>query len=175
MTASSKAAMARALSVASLAYGQELERNRVAIYCECLADLDVEDVEDALRRLIAVSKWWPSVAEIREEVAMLAVADLPEPELAWAEVLRAVARDGAYRAPCFEHEEIAEAVRAIGWRDICLEANVTSTRARFIDAYTAVRRRAKRGAQLGVLAGGPSAKRVGGQVRLGQLKLGGGK
>ena len=52
-------------------------------------------------------------------------------------VQRAIGRIGSYQAPQFDCDEVQAAVEAIGWRAICLDENLSATRARWIDAYKA--------------------------------------
>jgi hypothetical protein len=63
----------------------EFPDRTVAVYTEALADLDDRAVVEAVRGLLAESKYLPSIAEIREEVAE-AILDLPSPEQAWSMV-----------------------------------------------------------------------------------------
>lgn len=118
---------------------QEIGAATIEAYSTMLADVDFLAVQEAIKRLICTSKWFPAIAEIREEIAKGATAGLPPVELAWGEVWKAISRYGMNRTPQFSCPEVAAAVDAIGWRHICLDENVTSTRARFTDAYRAVR------------------------------------
>jgi hypothetical protein len=108
------------------------------VYALTLNDLAYEDVKQAVAKLIQTSKWLPTVAEIRSLIVEER-ASLPAPEVAWGEVQRAIGRVGSYMTPVFECEEIDRAVRVLGWKNICLDENVASTRARFVDAYRALR------------------------------------
>ena len=89
---------------------EEVGPDRLQMYCEMLEDLDHEGAQFAVRRLVAKSKWFPAIAEIREEYAREST-DGCAPELAWSEVLSAVSRHGRYRQPTFDDGKIAL------WRD----------------------------------------------------------
>ena len=117
----------------------EVTQETILAYATMLADIEAEAGSAAIKRLICKSKWFPAIAEIRAEVAEAATIGMPAVELAWGEVYQAISKYGMNRAPQFSCPEVAAAVRAIGWRHICLDPNVTSTRARFTDAYRAVR------------------------------------
>jgi len=136
---------------------QNVTSATIELYAEMLVDLDRDDVRRAVGCLVAMSKWFPTVAEIREAVAGAAVDGLPDAGVAWGEVRKAVSRFGSYRVPEFSCPEVASAVEVVGWATICLDENVMSTRARFVDAYRAIRERVKRGEQLGEFA--PAALR----------------
>jgi hypothetical protein len=65
------------------------------------------------------STFFPAIAELRRDVAA-AVLDLPTPEAAWAEIRQGFSDGGIYREPGWSCAPLAEAVRAIGWRTLCL-------------------------------------------------------
>lgn len=119
---------------------QPLDADAIRIWPTLLADLQFSAVSSAVTRLAKTSKWLPTVAEIRAEVVEERT-DLPEAEVAWGYVWRAISKYGERQRPKFEHAEILQAVDAIGWSSICLDENVASTRARFTDAYRAIRAR----------------------------------
>lgn len=144
---------AKILTVLKASYPrQELTSATVSAYSAMLADLPYESVDAAVRRLIASSKWFPTIAEIRSEVAEGKIAELPAAEVAWGEVRKAISKFGYYRVPVFKHEAIARAVDVIGWDTICLDENVAATRKRFIDAYASYRGEERRTAVLGRFA-----------------------
>lgn len=148
---------------------QPIQRETVAAYSLMLADLDFEAVKRATLRLATSSRHFPTVAEIRDELVSEDLADMPEPELAWGVVKRAIGLVGYSREPEFDDEAIGEAVEAIGWRTICLDENEMSTRARFIDAYRAVYRRERRQAAQGPHALPGGRKELSGRVRAKEL------
>lgn len=117
---------------------QEVLPETAEVYAAMLADLPFEEAKAAVTRLVQTSKWFPAISEIRERVAESRCA-LDPPELAWGEVQKAISRVGAYHQPLFENPAVQCAVNAIGWRNICLDENLSATRARFIDAYRASR------------------------------------
>jgi hypothetical protein len=104
-----------------------------------LADLDYAVANAAAERLIATSKWIPTIAEIREAcLAITAGPKVPGGE-AWGAVMRAIGRFGAYRTPGVEfnlEDPIAQrCVLSLGWRELCLSENAIADRARFIELY----------------------------------------
>ncbi len=151
----------------------EIGQETLLAYASMLSDVDAQDAKTAVERLICTSKWFPTVAEIRAEVADAATAGLPAVELAWGEVHRAIGEVGHYQVPAFSCPEIASAVRAIGWRHICLDKNVTSTRSRFTDAYRAIRTGKVEAVQLGAHAPGRERIAAGPQKPVFQIMKGG--
>jgi hypothetical protein len=106
-----------------------------AVYEHMLADVDASVVQAVLERLIATSKFLPSVAEIRAAVNELHAGPKRPGGDAWGDVLRAISRFGSYRLPVFDDPLVDRAVAALGWRDLCLSENSTADRARFIQLY----------------------------------------
>lgn len=123
-----------------------------------LVDLPTEPLQRSVLRLVQVSKFFPTVAEIRDEVASL-ICQLPEVGEAWAEVNRAILAVGHMRKPEFSHPLIDEAVRQLGWVDICMSETPTSDRAKFFEAYNQLRRFAWREAVVVAELAKPSAMR----------------
>lgn len=105
------------------------------VYERMLADLDYATANAAVERLLATSKWIPTVAEIRETALTLGSGETRPGGDAWGDVLAAVGRYGCYRSPAFEDPLVAKCVDALGWREICLSENQVADRARFIQLY----------------------------------------
>lgn len=146
---------------------QAMGQASIRAYASMLGDLDYPETDAAVRRIICSSKWLPSIAEVRAEVAE-AACGLEPGEMAWGEVQRAIGRWGAARTPEWSTPELAAAVGDIGWRNICHDTNVASTRARLIEAYRARRERALDGSRLGKYS--PGKRRLdGGSVALKEL------
>ena len=115
---------------------------REAMYVRLIEDLDIDSVLDAVTRLVARSKWFPTIAEIRSEVAV-AIVDAEPAEIAWGEV-RAVIRD---RKPnVFDNPFITQTVRSMGWAEI--QRAGASDRKQFLKTYEALVQRAIEDIQL---------------------------
>ncbi len=139
---------------------EQVEPSRLRMYCELLADLEIETAMAALRRVVAKSEWFPSVAAIRGECAIAALDAYPEPELAWGEVLSEIRRVGMNREPAFANPHTAAAVDAMGWRDLCLSSEGdVAVRAQFREAYRASRDRAMNDARVPAVARTPDQRR----------------
>jgi hypothetical protein len=106
----------------------------VAMYGTMLADLDDQEVLDAVGRLCKRSRFLPTIADIREEVAE-AVLRLPSPEEAWDIATTGRLRDAA--------PEVHAAAEAVGGRwGILTTGNPTTVRAQFLKGYAERRRNA---------------------------------
>lgn len=110
-----------------------------AVYVRMLADLDYDAASAALARLVATSKFPPSIAEIREATLAMLNGEVRAGGEAWGDVLKAIGRYGRNRLPGqdfkFDDPTVAECVAALKWREICDSENQEADRARFIQLY----------------------------------------
>lgn len=122
--------MANAIGILRDAYPrQQFPDRTVALYGAALADLDGNEVAEAVGRLIRTSAFLPSIAEIRREVAE-ARAALPTPEEAWT-----IVHQPRAKIP----PEIRGALDDVGGRYAIRTGTPERTRRMFLDAYTARR------------------------------------
>ena len=107
----------------------------VAVYVELIIDLDKQTAQNALRGLLMVSEFAPSVAGIRKKVLELQ-GGLPLTKTeAWESIMDYVRRYGIYERPAIKDDVVAEVVRAIGYREICQSTNTDTIRAQFLRLY----------------------------------------
>lgn len=137
----------------------EINAETTRIYCEMLADLDASEATNAVKHLLATSKFFPSIAEIR---AMLATRQeqLPASEAAWGEVRKAISSQGRYRTPQFSHPAISHTVDVIGWETICSSEAIGVERAHFLRCYEDYCARHVQAAQLGRLLPTPEPRKA---------------
>jgi hypothetical protein len=119
------------------------------VYENMLADLDAQLARKAVTRLISVSKFMPTVAEIRAAAAELQHGPLRSGGEAWGDVLSEIRRIGIYAAPRFADPIVADLVRRWGWRALC-DGHGDADRARFIDTYDAIALRARQDVVSGI-------------------------
>lgn len=135
----------RVFGMLSAAYPQAgVTAATLAVYVRYLADLDGQILDSAAADCITRSRFFPTVAEIREAAAQ--VRELrygaPSPGEAWQEVTAAFREVGNWGTPSWSHPRIAEAVRQVGgWRNLCLSDNQAADRARFLELYSEAARR----------------------------------
>lgn len=111
----------------------------IRLYCRALADLDADDLRDAVDRLVATEKWFPTVADIRASCAERS-CKAPAAADAWAEVMRAVGTVGRYRVPQWSHVAVERAVEGLGgWQAICDSEDNMADRAHFLRLYAETR------------------------------------
>lgn len=105
-----------------------------------LDDVPYELAQQAVRHLIRNARFFPRPAEVREAALKLA-RPIPAPQEAWQVVMAEMRRIGSYGQPQFEMPEIAAAVKALGWRNLCMSDDVDRMAKRFEDAYSAMTKR----------------------------------
>ena len=115
----------------------------VQLYARFLVDVKLDDAIAAVAKWIAREQRFPLISELREACANAAGDGAPDADQAFAEVLRAVAKWGAWGEPQFTHSAIRDAVNAIGWRSLCLTetGDHGTLRAHFRSAYDAAKKR----------------------------------
>lgn len=116
-----------------------------------LQDLDYKVAELALNKWVAVSKWPPTIADIRETAANILLGETPDWGEGWQQVIKAIGKYGMYRqqeALESMDDMTRQCVERIGWWNICTSENVSADRANFRMMYEATAERQKREMQL---------------------------
>lgn len=115
------------------------------VYEMMLADLDVAVARKAVTRLIASSKWLPTIAEIREACTALTHGPMRLGGEAWQDAMTEVRRRGRYATPQFADPMVAETIRMWGsWQGFCNSPeDDPGGRARFIELYDQLAARAR--------------------------------
>jgi len=115
-----------------------------SVYAQLLADVDDALLVAAVKHHAATSKWFPTVAELREAALELRdVADgVPTAEEAWGEVCEKMRRyppvplENGWRVPEFSHPLILKAVNVLGgWVELGRSENGIADRAHFFQIY----------------------------------------
>lgn len=118
------------------------------VYAESLLDIDQGVAEDATLGLIATSRFFPTIAEIRERVAV-SQTQLDDAGTAWRNVLRVVSRWGRYNQTAAMgalDPLTAHAAQSVGWIAIC-NSTGPAERAHFLRVYDVQRARVLEGTQ----------------------------
>jgi len=99
-----------------------------------LQDIPYQVAELALNKWVATNKWSPSIAEIREQAAAIKCGEKPLWSDGWEEVIRAIKSYGSYReteALQSMTETTRQAVKRLGFRNLCMSENIMADRANF--------------------------------------------
>ena len=118
-------------------------KETLKLYQELLADVPGEALLAAARQHATVSKFFPTIAELRQPALALAQ---PARELAmeaWGTVTDTFSRgeyyfyeSGVARGPTWDNPITARIVQCMGgYFELCKSENLTADRARFIEAY----------------------------------------
>jgi hypothetical protein len=135
-----KQEVAQILAVCSAAYPHvTVTKETALVYSDLLADVDFEVAQRAVRRVIASSQFFPSIAAIREACRDVLVGPSCDPARAWQEVIQRIREVGRAGTPKWSHPHIEAAVTIIGWNDLCGGDNVVALRAHFWRALEAVK------------------------------------
>lgn len=126
---------------------QERDMQPTAVLWEkALSDIPYQVAEKALIKVLSTSKFFPTVAEIRE-----AATDLTQPRRmdameAWELIGQAIRKYGFYdqsAAMEFLPDDVARMARRFGWRELCHNENIDTLRAQFRMAWETESKREK--------------------------------
>lgn len=113
-------------------------RPTAALWEKMLGDLPYDVAESAMVKVLATTKFFPTVAEIREAAIAVAQPKGLTAAEAWGEVVQAISRFGQYRpdeAVASLSPSTARVVRLMGFRDLCISENNGVDRAHFLRMY----------------------------------------
>ena len=114
------------------------------LWYRCLADIEYNTICAVLEKWVMLNKWSPSIAELREQCLAINTQDRKDWSEGWADALKAVQKFGW----CREREALAsldsitaEAIRRIGWMNICSSENLSVERASFRTIFETMEKR----------------------------------
>lgn len=119
----------------------------MTLWYQELQDIPYESAIACLRKWVNLSKWSPSIADIREMCAELASGEPKTWQDGWDTVLTAVRKygylepDKATRYLEATDPIAADCVLKMGWRNICLSENQIADRAAFRGCYEILAKR----------------------------------
>ena len=136
----------KAMTFLGLAYNKEFDQNTVAVWYTFFQKDSFEDFKQAITRLITKSRFMPSIADIRGELADLRDPQ-KTPEEAWDGVVKAISDYGYYRADkAMESLDPVsqQAVRNLGgFEALCTTDNTVWMRKTFLELYKSLTERRK--------------------------------
>lgn len=124
----------------------------INLWVKDFKDTDKNIFLQAINNIRSKNKYFPSIAEIKEEIANLQMKEIPKAEDEWEEVLKAVHRYGSYR-----REEALESLkpytayitRHIGYNNICMAEDQTWNKKEFIGEYNVLKDKEIENLQIG--------------------------
>lgn len=129
----------KALTFLSLAYNKEFDSEQTSVWYEFFKEEEPNIFKTALKRIIAKNKYLPSIAEIKQEIALIKTPQLQlDAEEEWEKVLKAIRKYGYYRET--EALETLEPltkhiVKTIGWYRLNSSENIQWERKEFIEIF----------------------------------------
>lgn len=130
----------KSMTVLGLAYNKEFTQEQVEVWYRFFKDTDDKDFRKALSRIIETSKFIPSIAEIKQEIAALKTPVLQlSPEEEWTKVERMIGKYGYYNAEEAEKEMDPFTARVVkrmgGFRSICQSTEGEWQRKNFVKLF----------------------------------------
>lgn len=126
---------------------QERDMKPTAVLWEkALSDIDYQTAQSALLKVLSTSKFFPTVAELREAVGQITNPRQLDAMEAWGLIGEAIRKYGYYRQKeALESlpEDVAEMVKRFTWRELCLSENIETLRAQFRMAWDTQSKRQK--------------------------------
>ena len=135
-------------ALASMFSSVQIGNSTIDAYVSMLKDVPLEILTTAINQVAVESRFFPTIAEIREKAIALQMPDLENGMTAWGEVKKAFAKYGFYRVPKFDNPITAQAVECLGWKELCSSENEEADRAHFARIYDDLVRRSVQNAKL---------------------------
>lgn len=129
----------KGITFLAIAYNKELTEEQVGVWYEFFKNEDYEAFRKAVKRIIPLKQFMPSIAELKQEIATISnpVLQLNADE-EWDSVIKAIRRYGSYR----QNEAMqslkpytANIVRQVGYTRICMSENIQWERKEFIELF----------------------------------------
>lgn len=120
-------------------YTKEDTEMMIIVWLDAFKEDNPKCFETAIKRLMKKSKWCPSVAEVKQEIALLTNPSLQlSVDEEWNNVISQIRKHGTY----ITTEEFnkfnpltLKVVRNIGWRRLCLSENIEFERKTFYSMF----------------------------------------
>lgn len=123
----------------------------IELWYRQLQDIPYKVLEASLEKWVAINKWSPSIADIRELAASIMDGDIPDWGEAWEKVVMAIRSYGTYRIDeAMESFDslTRKAVERLGFYNICMSENLPAERANFRMIYEQLADRQKKEARI---------------------------
>lgn len=126
----------KTLTVLGTAYNQEFTQERVNVWYGMFKDDDMYLFQQAIKNLICKSKFMPTIADVKEEMAKIKYPSLSlNANDEWYEVLMAIRKYGSYgqiEAMKSLNTDTADIVRRIGWDRLCKSERIDIEKRLFV-------------------------------------------
>ena len=119
---------------------------------EFFKDIPDNELEQAISNIINKNDYFPTISQIKKEIANNRTSDIPSAEDEWEEVIRTIHKFVSYRqVEALEHMKpyTAYITRHIGYQNICMSEDNTWNKKEFIAEYNQMKDRDKELIQIG--------------------------
>lgn len=117
---------------------EENLRVLIELWFDAFKDTPEESFTKAIKNIINKQEYFPTVSQIKKEIANNEIRNIPPAEDEWNEVIRVVHRFGTYR----QQEALEELkpytayiTKHVGYQNICMSEDNTWNRKEFIAEY----------------------------------------
>ncbi|MEE3417881.1 MAG: replicative helicase loader/inhibitor [Methanosphaera sp.] len=127
-------------------YNEKEIEMMINAWCEFFKDIPEKEFELAIRNIINKSDFFPTIAQIKREIANNRTNDMPSAEDEWEEVIKTIHKFGSYRQQeAMEQlkDYTAYIVRHVGYQNICMSEDNTWNKKEFIAEYNQMKDREK--------------------------------
>ena len=127
------------------------DADAVKVWFELLKDIDYTVLNMACQQYISTNKFAPTIADLRELCSNVSNGQLPDYGMAWEEVLMAIRKCGMYQENlALERmsEQTRQAVKRMGFKNLCTSENQAADRANFRMIYEQISQRKKTDMQI---------------------------
>lgn len=129
----------QAMAILGLAYNKEFTPEQVSVWYEFFHDTNLDVFKQAIKRITSKEKFLPSIAQIKEEIALMQnpILQLNADE-EWDKCITTIRKYGRYRkeqamAALSEHNR--NIIRQIGFERICNSENIEWERRLFNELF----------------------------------------
>lgn len=128
-----------ALATANFPSYQERDMQPTAVLWEkALADIPYQVAEQALLKVLATSKFFPTIADIRDAIAAITQPRSLDWSEAWSLIVQAIRKYGHYREKDGLESlppDVRDMAKRFTWRELCLNEQPDILRAQFRMAW----------------------------------------
>lgn len=120
------------------------DADSIRIWYQLLGDIQYEVLSVAIQKYIVTNVFPPTIADLRGISAEVVQGKVPDWSDGWEQVLRAVRYHGAYgEVEALESMDsiTRQAVKRLGYKDICMSENIAVDRANFRMVYEQIANR----------------------------------
>lgn len=133
-------------------YSKQEIQMMINAWCDFFKDVPESEFNKAIRNVINKYDYFPTISQIKKEIANSETSDIPSAEDEWNEVIKVVHKYGTYRQEKALEElkpYTAYITNHIGYQIICMSNDNTWNKKEFIAEYNQLKEKQKELIQIG--------------------------